>query len=228
MSSDNALDTLLASVAAALTRPVRAGGSAELITRSAVDLLPGVDFASIVVSRPSKPLETLAPTDPRALEADRLQEQLAEGPALEVLDTSLAVTSPDLGSDRRWPLYGAKAVASGLLAQAVRPLQLDGRDRAVLNLYSATRGSLDQLGTVGTVFTSHAAVAWSCAEQMQHLSVALESRKSIGQAVGMLMERYTISEDAAFAFLTRASQTANIKLRDIAVQIVTSPDDRQH
>ena len=38
----------------------------------------------------------------------------------------------------------------------------------------------------------------------------------IGQAKGILMERYRISGDAAFATLARASQAVNVKLAEVA------------
>lgn len=38
----------------------------------------------------------------------------------------------------------------------------------------------------------------------------------------MLMERYTINEDRAFAVLTRAPQTSNVKLRDVADELIKS------
>lgn len=52
------------------------------------------------------------------------------------------------------------------------------------------------------------------------LHQALTSRQVIGQATGILMERYGIGEDAAFAFLVRASSTSNTELRDIAQEVV--------
>lgn len=42
----------------------------------------------------------------------------------------------------------------------------------------------------------------------------------IGQATGIIMERYTIGSVRAFEFLARLSQTTNRKLRDIAVDVV--------
>lgn len=222
----SSLDALLAEIATALTVPTRASESATVITQAAVELLPGVQSASICVSQSAGEFEVFAPTDPLALEADRLQQQLAEGPAWLALATSQWVSSADVASDARWPLYGPKVAASGYAAQVAAPLQTSWKTRAVLNLYSSVAGELDGLGVAGTVFASHAAVAWCGAMQLRDLSEALGRRKVIGQAIGIVMERYGVSEAAAFAFLTRASQTGNVKLRDVAIQIVTAPMDR--
>ncbi len=50
--------------------------------------------------------------------------------------------------------------------------------------------------------------------------MALEGRKRIGQAQGILMERHSLTEDQAFAVLKRYSQDNNVKLRDLAVHLV--------
>jgi AmiR/NasT family two-component response regulator len=52
------------------------------------------------------------------------------------------------------------------------------------------------------------------------LHVALDTRTVIGQAVGMLMERYNLEATAAFAVLKRVSMSANRKLRDVATELV--------
>lgn len=49
---------------------------------------------------------------------------------------------------------------------------------------------------------------------------ALQSRKVIGQAIGILMERFGLDDGRAFAFLVRASSHGNIKLRDVAAELV--------
>ena len=52
------------------------------------------------------------------------------------------------------------------------------------------------------------------------MHIAMKTRALIEQAKGILMERYKINEDRAFAVLTRASQTSNIKLRSIAQDLI--------
>ena len=53
-----------------------------------------------------------------------------------------------------------------------------------------------------------------------HLRIAMKSRAVIEQAKGILMERYKITDDRAFTVLTRTSQESNIKLRELADQLV--------
>jgi AmiR/NasT family two-component response regulator len=48
----------------------------------------------------------------------------------------------------------------------------------------------------------------------------LQTRQLIGQAVGIVMYRYAVDEQAAFAYLTRISQHSNVKLHQVAAEIV--------
>jgi AmiR/NasT family two-component response regulator len=57
---------------------------------------------------------------------------------------------------------------------------------------------------------------------MQGLKEAVESRSRIGRSIGILMERYQLSEQQAFAFLTRLSQQGNVKLRQVAEEITAT------
>jgi AmiR/NasT family two-component response regulator len=70
------------------------------------------------------------------------------------------------------------------------------------------------------LFATHAAIAIGHAHERETLNEALQTRKVIGQAVGILMERYDIDEDRAFAFLVRASSHGNLKLRAVARELV--------
>jgi hypothetical protein len=58
------------------------------------------------------------------------------------------------------------------------------------------------------------------AEEVAQLREALESRDVIGQAKGILMERHGIGADEAFARLVQMSQSGNVKLREIAENLV--------
>lgn len=57
----------------------------------------------------------------------------------------------------------------------------------------------------------------------------MRSRAPIEQAKGILMARYTLGDEAAFAVLRRWSMAANVKVRDLAVALVelTAEDARQ-
>ena len=52
----------------------------------------------------------------------------------------------------------------------------------------------------------------------------MRSRTLIGQAVGIVMERYDLNDERAFAFLKRLSSHRNVKLRLVAREIVDATD----
>ena len=75
---------------------------------------------------------------------------------------------------------------------------------------------------MGLLFASHASVARAGAQQAENLKHAVSSRDLIGQAKGIVIERYKVDADAAFRVLVRASQQTNRKLVDIAEELATT------
>lgn len=124
--------------------------------------------------------------------------------------------------DHRWPRYIPPAVKEGLRSQLAVRLFLDDHGTVGgLNLYSTISEEIDpEAEQVADLFATHAAIALGNARERDSLNQLLGSRKTIGQAIGIVMERYGINQDQAFAFLVRASSTSNIKLRDIAQALV--------
>ena len=92
----------------------------------------------------------------------------------------------------------------------------DGRRIGSLNCYwsHARRPSDDDITFVGIV-ARHAALALSPAWDEAQLNVELHSRKLMGQAEGVLMERYGVDPDRAFEVLHRYSRDNDIRLRDV-------------
>jgi AmiR/NasT family two-component response regulator len=80
----------------------------------------------------------------------------------------------------------------------------------------------DESEHIGLLFASHAAIAYSAARDHAGMARNVLTRQLIGQAQGILMERYKITDDQAFALLVRVSQHRNVKLRDVAGILVRS------
>ncbi|NIK62449.1 GAF and ANTAR domain-containing protein [Kribbella shirazensis] len=196
------------------------------ITAAAVDVLPDTDYASITVLHSDGRLETVAPTDDLLWGVDAAQYDLREGPCYEAAADSVHVTSPYLGDDQRFPRYAATAVAAGINAQAGIRLFDSPRSRGALNLYARKAGSFSDLGALGVLFKHQAAMAIDYAREIHNLQEAVRTRGLIGQAVGIVMERYNLSDERAFAFLTRLSQDGNVKLRTVAERLIAVTRDR--
>ncbi len=193
------------------------------VVRAAVELVPGCDGASIsVVLARRRVMSQAASGDlPRAVDA--LQERLQEGPCLDAAYQHATVRVSDMATETRWPLFTAAALAEGAAGMLSLQLYVKGHDLGALNLISRRAGALtDESEHVGLMFAAHAAVAYSGARREDRMSRALLTQQVIGQAQGILMERYKLTDDGAFALLVRASQHRNVKLRDLARQLARS------
>ena len=153
---------------------------------------------------------------------DDLQYELGEGPCLSAMREHPVVTVPHARHDQRWPAYMPRAVALGLRSQLAVRLFLDDKGTlGGLNLYSTSQDTLhEEAEPIADLFAAHAASALERTREVWELNTALESRKIIGQAIGIVMERYGLNEDRAFAFLVRASSHGNVKIRDLARRLV--------
>jgi hypothetical protein len=220
MPTDPRVRQAMVTIAESMSRPQEVGETLAQLTRSACDTIPGIDFASINILRPDRRLETFAPTDPMAEKLDQLQSELEEGPCFEAAEHNGHYVSEDLAEDPRWPTYGPRAAALGAKAQMGLDLPTGGNGRASLNLYSVTRGSFGEAIEMAELFASSAALAMGFARSLDTMSAALKTRTEIGQALGILMERYQIDSDRAFQFLVRISQDTNTRLRDVAAELV--------
>ena len=99
-------------------------------------------------------------------------------------------------------------------------LYVERDNLGALNLYSRQPNSFDDDSEhIGLLFASHAAIAFADAEKVRHLVLAVSRRDLIGQAKGILMERFRISADQAFSLLIRVSQDNNRKLFDVAEEL---------
>jgi GAF domain-containing protein len=220
---------LLAQAAVEINAPDDLDATLDSITAAARRLLTGIDHASISVALRNGEVETQAATDDLVRELDALQYACGEGPCLDAIRVATLVRLEDAAHDPRWPSYTPGAVTRGVRSQVGLRLRRDGRTMGSLNLYSTSVDRLDdRVVHTADLFAVHAALAMGSARTVDQLGVALSTRSMIGQATGLLMERYSIDHDAAFAVLARISSVDNVKLRDVAAQVVAEADERFH
>jgi hypothetical protein len=209
-------------VAVSLRFPMNVEETLEVITFGTVASVPGIDHASISLTGKDGRIETLAPTDILAVRADELQYELSEGPCLAAVLAEPMVQVDDVGTDLRWPAYGPRAAKElGVGSQLAFQFRAEPHARGGLNLYSDQPGSITtETRQTGVLFANLAAVALGWSRQDQTLTEALGTRNVIGQAIGIVIERYSLDPDRAFGFLVRTSQAGNLKLRVVAAGIV--------
>jgi hypothetical protein len=197
------------------------------ITEAAVEVLPGVDLASISVKHADSTLNTYAPTSEVLKGLDAAQYDLREGPCYDAAVEVARRVSSDLASDERYPNYGPLATAVGIRSQAgIRLFETPDAAQGALNLYSRQAGTFDNAEMVTELFRHQAAVAIRYANEVADLRQAMSTRQVIGQAVGIIMERYEMPDARAFAFLTRLSNERNVKLRLIAQELIAASEHR--
>jgi hypothetical protein len=191
------------------------------IVTSAVATIPGVDAGSISITHHGR-IETRHPTTETIGKLDRTQSELDEGPCISAIEDPPEdgiVIARDLAGDdaRRWPRFAPLAVEAGYRALMSTQLSANGGPRAALNLYSAGADAFDEHArTLAGLFGIQAAVLLYGADTAHHLQRAVDSRDLIGQAKGILMERFSLDDEAAFQMLVKSSQDTNMKLTDVA------------
>jgi GAF domain-containing protein len=230
MDSPNlALATTLARASETINESHTFAETLDAIVHATRTSLPEFPHVSISVRRRDGTFETASGTDQLVWELDGVQYDLGEGPCVQAVEDEPVVVVAHLRHEQRWPAYVAAAAARGVRSQVAVRLFSSNQHVAGLNLYSTEHDEVEEMSAeMAALFATHAAIILGHAQQEDQLNRALVSRKMIGQAIGILMERYRIDADRAFQFLVRASSTANIKLRDVAEEIVTSSIERYH
>ena len=214
----------LAQTLSALARTLEAEDDTErmlgdLVT-AAVAQIPGADEGSISVVRARRDVVSQSPSGDLPERVDALQAEVGEGPCLDAVFEDRVVHVPDLRTETRWPHFAARAAEAGAASMLSFRLWVEGDNLGALNLYGReTHAFTEESEQIGLLFVSHAAVAMAGAQKQDKLLASLDARDLIGQAKGILMERYTIDSLKAFALLVRASQHSNRKLRDIAAEL---------
>lgn len=223
MDHDHALLGQLAEAARSLDDrqglPLTAQQAVDLAAR----LISGCDAAAITRVQ-GKRVFTIAETHPLAKAGDDLQYQFGEGPCLDALEEINYVRSDDLGEESRWPQWAPRAQRE-LGVRSMLSLRLFTADTTVgaLNLYALQPHSFSEVSHLeGGTLAAQCAVAMASADTIDNLHVAVRHRTTIGQAQGILMERFSLEPDHAFAVLTRLSQDHNEKLYDLACRIVAT------
>ena len=194
----------------------------ETIVHTAQLSLPGFEHVGISTIDERGNIETRAQTGDLVKQLDDLQYGLREGPCVDTLRSSHLVEAPHIRHDQRWPRYVPAAVELGLKSQFAVQLYLDDEGTlGGLNIYSTSSEDIDdEAPVIADLFATQAALALGKVRELTHLNQALHSREVIGKAIGMIMATYKLDQDAAFGFLARVSSTSNVKVRDLAAQMI--------
>ncbi|MFK4087162.1 ANTAR domain-containing protein [Kribbella sp. NPDC020789] len=177
--------------------------------------------AGVALSVGRRLLEIPAVTDPVVAEIYQFQVDGGNGPLAESLRDHSTVLIRDTVTDGRWPEWASRVLELGVRSVLDLPLATGSATVGVLGLYSTVP---DAFGAdeeaIGHILARHASIAVASARHEETMAQAVDARKLVGQAMGILMERFDVDGDRAFAILKRYSQDTNTKLRDVAQQLI--------
>lgn len=223
-----------AAVFAGLAELVYAAESMGDVHHALVDaaprLVPGVDRASLMLRRNGQ-LTTVASTDDVARGIDEAELRLGEGPCLDAVLDEAAQLEPDFTRSTTWPrlsdyLLRETPVRGGAGFRIV----VEGDKVGALNLWSDTPMRLDEEAanhaSVLAAFTSVAVAADHHRLQAHTLRAGLQSNREIGKAIGLLMAFHKVDDDEAWQILRRTSSEMNMKVAEVAREIVSHQNTR--
>ena len=194
----------------------------QAIAGFAVDVL-GADLAGVSM-RPSRGARSRLASSHAALAAlDDADGPLGDGTSETPEQEPVSIT--DTRSDGRWPRWTAAAEEHGVLAALFLPVAQVGRHSIVLELYSRTAGAFEGRGSTGLEAAVEViGLTLSQVQRRVNLETALGTRDMIGQAQGMIMERYDLGGEQAMDLLRRISQDSQAKIQQIARRLVEGDD----
>lgn len=193
-----------------------------------VELL-AVEAAGILLVDQQGSLRVLASSNEESEMVELLQLQAEQGPCVDSVRTVAPVSVPDLiEAGQRWPQFVTALHGGAYRSVHALPLRLRGEAVGGLNLFGRQPGALPDadlklgqgladVATIGILQERAIRRGEAINEQLQ---TALNSRVIIEQAKGMLAQRGDLSMDAAFDRLRHHARSRNVRLSELARQIV--------
>ena len=230
MSREEKLSRTLVELADTLVADFDVVELLTLLTSRCVDVLD-VDTAGLMLVAPEGDLRVMASSSEtmRVLELFELQSQ--EGPCLDCYRTGHPVVNQDLeATGGRWPRFAPETLAAGFRTVHSLPMRLRGVVIGALNLFSVeardlSKADLDAaqaMADVATIAILQHRAALEAQILNEQLNYALNSRIVIEQAKGMVAEREGFNMEEAFSMLRNHARNHNLRLVDVARDIITT------
>jgi GAF domain-containing protein len=211
----------MAELSRSLATPRRTADVFSEVTAAAVELIPAVGTAGILLIGNGDQFEALAGTTSLPSQLDLLQMQFGEGPCRQAALGDTVVRTDDFRSESRWPRFSAAVIEHGVFSSLSFKLYTADRTAGALNLFGFEPHVWNaEEETAGFVLAAHAAAAIAASREGEHLQSALLSRDRIGQAKGIIMERFGVDDVRAFDMLRRLSQESNTRLTNVAERVI--------
>jgi transcriptional regulator with GAF, ATPase, and Fis domain len=221
-------DLDLAQMFAEMATSLEAQPSTEEAVQQTVDLaveaVHDCDMAGISWCLRGKKMETPYASDSLVTELDSLQYSLDEGPVFDATDDdddSGVTVIPDTRLDKRYPKFSQAAAKLGIPSVLSCQLSSPRKVLGALNMYARKPDAFDETAReIARIYAAHASIVLANRSLQADLRTAVDTRGTIGQAMGILIERHKVPPGHAFDMLVKASQSRHLKLREIASQVV--------
>lgn len=186
-------------------------------------------FCGVTLLRP-RSMTTVASSSAQAKVMDEVQYGFNDGPCLRAAREGYTVHIPDFLTESRFPEYREAIAGYGVRSALGIPIRLDAGASAGLDFYSTMPNAFtDTSIAVAEGFARDASKSLRLAVRIaslnditEHMRTAMESRTTIDLAVGAIMGQNRCNQDEAMTILRSASQGRNVKLRDLASNLLTS------
>ncbi len=200
------------------------------VCRAAPVLVSGCDHASLML-RARDDFATVAASDDVAQHVDSMERELREGPCVDAIEEESIYIDADLTNGSPWPRLAERVLEeTPVRGMAGFRLRADATTIGALNLFCDTPHGLGQSSIDEAILlASFVSVTLLAAHERRAaatLRAGLESNREIGKAIGLMMAFHQTSDDEAFELLRKASQDMNLKLADVARQVVEHHNTR--
>jgi len=230
MSADHDLPVLsdaYAELAGLLLASETFDGFSQQIAELAARTVPVAATCAITLALDGR-VVTVASADALGRLLDEQQYDIDEGPCLEAVRTGRAVSAPDVASETRWDGYPGTVLEHGIGSIYSEPLLVRGLTLGALNMYAHAPDSFapDVKSLVRALAHLAAAGMAGALNNFDEITLtsrlrrALSTRGVIDQAVGIIIAHQHLTPEDAFAVLRRISQSRNIRLHEVAREIV--------
>jgi GAF domain-containing protein len=193
--------------------------------------IPGADGVGLTLYGPDGIYRMVA-TAPFVSAVDRVQYGFGQGPCLLAAAEQRHTLSGELSDDPRWAMFGERVRPLGVRSALSLPLPAPTGIIGTLNVYAHGRDAFNDDSVVigeryaggAAIAIQHAVVLHAARELSVRIQTAFDERKSIEQAVGVLMVEDDIEADAARKVLSQLAAETSIPLAETAAAVIQSRD----
>jgi transcriptional regulator with GAF, ATPase, and Fis domain len=196
------------------------GRTVDKILGTAAALTPAAEVG-VFRLHDERRVEIAGTSGARARRADELQLDYGEGPCLSAALGRKVCLLNDTHDDDRWTRWSATVAELGWRSVLSLPLALREAGIGALNLYATQpRSFRDEDVERAQVFARHASVALGVRITEERLKQAMADQHVLGQAKGILMERYGLSRERAQTVIEQHATTTGLLLSEVSQLII--------